>query len=161
MARSDFTPEPYQQMLLFWAATAFALCINILTSTFLPKVEGFVLLLFFAGFFAVVLPLAILGEHQRPAQVFTKWINQGEFATQGLAFMVSLIGVNLIMSGADGAIHVSYEPTLSASTHCLLDQDVGRDSERSSRCTLGNINQHFLERNTRYSNDYHDPFRGQ
>ena len=107
MTRTGYQPEPYQQMLLFWAATAFALLINILASTFLPKLEGFVLLLYFAGFFAVLLPLAILGEHQDPHHVFGQWINQGEFPTQGLSFMVGLIGAYLVIAGADGAIHVS------------------------------------------------------
>ena len=107
MNRTGYTPEPYQQMFLFWAAIAFALFINILASTFLPKIEGFVLLLYFAGFFAVLLPLAILGEHQDPHQVFSQWMNQGEFSTQGTSFMVGLIGAYLLFAGADGAIHVS------------------------------------------------------
>ncbi len=103
----EYVPEPYQQMLLFWAATIFALFINLLASTLLPKIEAFVLLLDIAGFFAVLLPLVILGEHQDPHQVFTQWMNQGEFSTQGLSFMVGLIGAYLICAGADGAVHVS------------------------------------------------------
>lgn len=110
MTRSGYQPEPYKQMLLFWAATAFALFFNILASAFLPKLEGFVLLLYFVGFVAVLLPLVIFGEHQDPHQVFGQWINRGEFPTQGLPFMVGLIGAYLVIAGADGAIHVSTFP---------------------------------------------------
>ena len=66
------------------------------------------MLLYFAGFFAVLLPLIILGGHQSPHQVFGQWMNQGEFSTQGLSFMVGLIGGYLVIAGADGAIHVSH-----------------------------------------------------
>ena len=99
-------------MFLFWVAIALALLTNILTSTILPKIEGFALLLFFAGFFAVLLPLAILGEHQEPRQVFDNWMNQGGFSTQGLSFMVGLIGAYFIVAGGDGVVHVRNPWTL-------------------------------------------------
>lgn len=146
VSQTEYVPEPYQQMLLFWAATAIALFINILASTVLPKIEGFVLLLYIAGFFAVLLPLVILGEHQDPHQVFGQWMNQGEYPTQGLSSMVGLVGAYLIMTGADGAIHVSilrFENLRSILTHSCAD--VRGDPGCSDCCPLVNTHQHHLE----------------
>ena len=146
ICRTGYTPEPYQQMFLFWAAIAFAVLINILASTLLPKIEGFVLLLYFAEFFAVLLPLAILGEHQDPHQVFGQWMNQGKFPTQGISFMVGLIGAYFVFAGADGAIHVSnltFEVLQwMLSLMCL---DVRRDPKLSDCRPMVDPHQHHFE----------------
>ena len=106
LTRPDYNPKPYQHMLLFWAAMAFAVFINVLASTVLPKFEGFILVLHILGYFAILLPLLILGDHQDPSQVFSLWLNLGNFPTQGLSFMVGLLGPVFMFLGADGAVHV-------------------------------------------------------
>ena len=108
MTRPEYVPKPYQHMLLFWAVMAFAVFINVLASTVLPKFEGFILLIHLAGYFAILLPLLILGEHQDPHQVFGLWLNLGNFPTQGVSFMVGLLGPVFMFLGADGAVHVSH-----------------------------------------------------
>ena len=120
MTRSAYDPKPYQQMLLFWAVMAFTVFINVLASTVLPKFEGFILILHIVGYFAVLLPLLVLGEHQNPHEVFGKWLNEGNFPTQGLSFMVGLLSPLFIFLGADGAVHVSCSLTKVRHMHNLL-----------------------------------------
>lgn len=85
---------------------ASAVFINVLASTVLPKFEGFILILHVVGFFAILLPLVFLGEHQDPHQVFNLWLNLGNWPTQGTSFMVGLLGPVFMFVGADGAVHV-------------------------------------------------------
>lgn len=100
-------------MLLFWAVMAFAVLINVLKSTVLPRFEGFILCLHLVGYFAILLPLLFLGEHQNYHQVFDLWLNLGNRPTQGLSFMVGLLGPVFMFFGADAAIHVSrYQESL-------------------------------------------------
>lgn len=58
----------------------------------LPKFERFVLMLHVVGFFAILLPLAIFGPHQSASEVFGTLLNTGNWPTQGLSFMVGIIG---------------------------------------------------------------------
>ena len=161
ITQTEYTPEPYQQMFLFWAAIFFALFVNILASTFLPKIEGFVLLLDIAGFFAVLLPLVVLGEHQDPHEVFKQWMNRGGFPTQGLSFMVGLIGAYLICAGADGAIHVidsTFKSLyLALTSECL---DVRGDPECSDCRSLVDPYQHHHKWCSSDCDDGYDTHRG-
>lgn len=109
LTRPSYYPKPYQHMLLFWAVMAFAVFINVLASTELPKFEGFILVLHIVGYSAILLPLLILGEHQDPHQVFGLWLNLGNLPTQGTSFMVGLLGPVFMFLDADGAVHMSEE----------------------------------------------------
>ncbi|QGI83562.1 hypothetical protein CEK25_010291 [Fusarium fujikuroi] len=53
----DFQPELWQGTLLFWAIFGFAVFINTLVSSVLPKFEGLILILHILGFFAILIPL--------------------------------------------------------------------------------------------------------
>ena len=106
LTRPNYDPKPYQHMLLYWAVMAFTVFINVLASTVLPKLEVFVLFLHIVGYFAILLPLLVLGEHQDPHQVFGLWLNMGHLPTQGTSFAVGLLGPVFTFLGADGAIHV-------------------------------------------------------
>lgn len=109
LTHPNYSPKPYQHMLLFWAVMAFAVFINLLASTVLPKFEGFILVIHILGFFAILLPLVILGEHQSTCSVFGLFLNEGALPTQGISLLVGLLGPVFMFLGADGAIHMSEE----------------------------------------------------
>jgi len=88
----SYTPQGWQGTLLFWAVIFFAVFINAVVSSLLPKFEGLVLILHIAGFFAILVPLVILGPHDSSKDVFTTWLNGGGWPTQGVSFFVGLIG---------------------------------------------------------------------
>lgn len=92
MNNEDYTPRPYQGTLLFWAAILFAVFINTVVSSALPKVEGLMLIFHVLGFFGILIPLVYLSPHGDSTTVFTTFLNGGMWQTQGLSFMIGLIG---------------------------------------------------------------------
>ena len=101
--------ETWHGTLLFWAVILFCVAINAFISGLLPKFEGVILILHIVGFFAILIPLVVLGPHDNAADVFTTFLNEGEWQTQGLSFFVGLLGNVFAFFGADGAIHMSEE----------------------------------------------------
>jgi choline transport protein len=106
---SSYEPKPWQSVMLYWGVILFGVIINTVVSSWLPKFEGLILILHIIGFFAIILPLVILGPHASAKEVFTTFINTGDWSSQGLSFFVGLIGNVYAFFGADGAIHMSEE----------------------------------------------------
>jgi choline transport protein len=88
----SYIPQGWQGTLLFWAVIFFAVFVNTVVSSLLPKFEGLILILHISGFFAILIPLVILGPHDTAKDVFTVWLNEGGWSTQGLSFLVGLTG---------------------------------------------------------------------
>ncbi|TGO39756.1 hypothetical protein BHYA_0048g00210 [Botrytis hyacinthi] len=99
----------WQGTLLYWAAIFFAVFINAVVSNLLPKFEGLILVLHILGFFSILIPLVVLAPHDSAKDVFTGWLNEGNWSSQGLSFFVGLIGNVFAFLGADGAFHMSEE----------------------------------------------------
>ncbi|KAK2603227.1 hypothetical protein N8I77_009698 [Diaporthe amygdali] len=95
--------------LLFWGVVLLAFSINSAIGSLLAKFEGLVLVVHIFGFFAILLPLALLSEHGDSATVFNNFYNLGEWQTQGLSFCIGLLGNVFAFLGADGAIHMAEE----------------------------------------------------
>lgn len=93
--------------LLFWGVVLLGFAINSAIGSLLAKFEGLVLVLHLLGFFAIMLPLALLSEHGDSEAVFNNFYNLGDWQTQGLSFCIGLLGNVFAFLGADGAIHVS------------------------------------------------------
>ncbi|MCJ1393349.1 hypothetical protein MMC18_006222 [Xylographa bjoerkii] len=104
----EYVSQPYQATLLFWAVISFAVFMNAIGGTLLPKFEGFILILHILGFSAILIPLIVLGDHQGPSEVFDLFLNTN-WPTQGLSFMVGITGSLFVFVGANGAIHMSEE----------------------------------------------------
>lgn len=88
----SYDPKGWQGTLLYWAVIFFAVFINTIVSSTLPKFEGLILILHIIGFFVILIPLVILGPHENSADVFKTWLNEGGWPTQGLSFFVGLVG---------------------------------------------------------------------
>ena len=88
----SYNPKSWHGTLLFWAVIFFAVFINTIVSSLLPKFEGLILILHIIGFFAILIPLVYLGPHGSADEVFTTFLNGGGWPTQGLSFFVGLIG---------------------------------------------------------------------
>ena len=88
----DYVPKPWQLVLIFWGAILFAIFINTAVSHILPKIEGFILILHTLGFFAILIPLLYYAPHNDASEVFTSFSNGGHWQSQGLSFMVGIVG---------------------------------------------------------------------
>ena len=77
--------------LLFYAVLAFALFVNTYLGRLLPQIESMMLLFHVLGFFGILIPLVYLAPHQPANEVFTTFLNLGDWSTTGLSFFVGLI----------------------------------------------------------------------
>lgn len=105
MGNAGYSPIPWQKTLLLWASLGFAVFINTIISNALPKVEGLVLILHVLGFFAILVPLVYLSPHQNAQQVFTVFLNEGGWQTQGLSFMLGMIAALFNFLGITPLFH--------------------------------------------------------
>lgn len=92
LTRPAYHPHPWHTVLLFWAAMAFSIVMNTVVGSLLPKFEVAILIIHILGFLAILLPLAILGPHQDVSEVFKSFLDKGDWPTQGLSFMIGIIG---------------------------------------------------------------------
>ena len=106
LTHPTYEPRPWHAVLLFWAIVVFSISINVAISSVLSKFEGFILILHVVGFVACMVPLLYLAPHLPADDVFNKFYNGGDWPTQGLSFMVGIIGSVFAFAGADGAVHV-------------------------------------------------------
>lgn len=113
MHSDTYQYQAWHGTLLFWAVFLFAVIINTLVSSALPKFEGLILILHVLGFFGILIPLLVLGPSDTTAEeVFstaTGWNNGGGWPTQGLSFMVGMLGNVFAFVGTDAAFHMSEE----------------------------------------------------
>ena len=104
-----YDPKNWHGTLLAWAVAICAFGINTLVSSILAKIEVLILIVHIVGFVAILIPLVYLAPHSSPQQVFTAFINEGEWPTEGLSFFVGLVGTVFAFIGTDGAVHISEE----------------------------------------------------
>ncbi|KAF3038701.1 hypothetical protein E8E12_008855 [Didymella heteroderae] len=105
---SNYSPKPYQSMLLGWAVLVFAVTINTFGSKTLAYFEGLILVLHILGFFAIMIPLVRLSDHG-DASISTTFVNSGGWSTQGLSFMVGLPSSVFALVGVDSCVHLAEE----------------------------------------------------
>jgi hypothetical protein len=115
MNNESFEPQLWQGTLLFWAIFLFAVFINTLVSSVLPKFEGLILILHILGFFAILIPLVTLGPHASASDVFGTFVNNGGWSSNGVSFMVGMMGNAFAFVGTDAAFHVCIFPI----SHCV------------------------------------------
>ncbi|KAI5923264.1 putative GABA permease [Camillea tinctor] len=108
MLKPDYVPQPWQAMLFLWAILGFSVFINTVASKTLAHFEGLILILHILGFFAILIPLVYLAPHG-DTSLFTTFVNEGGWPTQGLSFMVGLPASVFSLIGADSAVHMAEE----------------------------------------------------
>ncbi|XHF97054.1 hypothetical protein AWENTII_000658 [Aspergillus wentii] len=109
LTNTDYQPKPWHGTLLFWAVAVFSLVINSVGGKLLPRFEGLILVLHILGFIAIIAPVTAMAEHTSGKEVFTTFLNMGEWPRQGLSFFVGLMGCVFAFAGGDAAVHMSEE----------------------------------------------------
>lgn len=110
LVRPDtYIPKTWHIVLFYWAVIGVCVFINVATGWLLPKFEGALLILHIFGFFAILIPLLVLGPHGDAKEIFTTFLNLGGWNTQGLAFCISLMGSVTAFVGGDGPVHLAEE----------------------------------------------------
>ena len=101
-----YEPQKWQAVLVIWAVIAWGLFINTIARGLLPWLEGPLLVIHVLGFFGVVVPIVVLGEHSGSSKVWASFNNGGEWPTQGVSTMVGLLMSLFLFTGVDGVVHV-------------------------------------------------------
>lgn len=116
MTHPEFQPIPWVSTVLIIAVIAWATFINTIVSSTLPKFEGAILIIHIIGFFALLIPMAVLGYHTDAKTVFTDFTDAGFWPDRGVAFFIGLVGNVFAFVGVDAAFHMAEETTNAAVT---------------------------------------------
>ncbi|KAJ5042591.1 amino acid/polyamine transporter I, partial [Bipolaris maydis] len=106
---TSYVPQNWHVTLFYWAIIAFCIFINVGAGWLLPKFEGSLLFLHILGFFAILIPLLVMGPQGDAKEIFTTFLNMGGWKSQGLSFCVGIMGSVFAFVGGDGPIHLSEE----------------------------------------------------
>ncbi|KAL3482413.1 amino acid/polyamine transporter I [Aspergillus californicus] len=109
LTNPDYVPAYWHATMYYWAVVVFAVGINVVGRSVLPRLEGLILVVHILGFFAVMIPLVSLAEIGTAKDVFATFNNQGGWSSDGLSFFVGLIGCVFAFAGGDAAVHMSEE----------------------------------------------------
>ncbi|KAH9871024.1 hypothetical protein J1614_006598 [Plenodomus biglobosus] len=104
-----YVPHDWHILFLYWAVIAFSVFINVAAGWLLPRFEGGLLVLHLVGFFAILIPILVLGPQGDAKEIFTTFANLGGWSSQGLSFCIGLMGSVFAFAGGDGPIHLSEE----------------------------------------------------
>jgi amino acid transporter len=97
--------ENYHGTLLTIAVVCFAIIFNTALASRLPMLEGMALVLHLAGFFAVIIPLWVMGTHSSP-RVLLEFSNNGGWSSVGLSAMIGLTSPMSVLTGNDCSVHM-------------------------------------------------------
>ncbi|GAW26030.1 putative amino acid polyamine transporter I [Rosellinia necatrix] len=101
--------QTWHGTLISWGVILLNYTINMSFSAAFAKFEGIAFIFHILGFFAVLLPLVLLGEHATTQDVFATFLNEGHWQTQGLSFSIGIAGTVFSLLGGDGAMHMAEE----------------------------------------------------
>lgn len=102
----DYPFHPWHGTLLTIGASAFAIIFNTVLAVKLPLIEGCVLILHLAGFFAVIIPLWIMAPRAPAHTVLLEFSNNGGWPTTGLSAMIGLSTPLTALIGYDCSVHM-------------------------------------------------------
>ncbi|KIW50408.1 hypothetical protein PV05_11997 [Exophiala xenobiotica] len=95
--------------LLSIAAISFAIIFNTVLAVQLPLIEGIVLILHFAGFFAIIIPLWVMAPRSNAHDALLVFTNNGGWSSTGLSAMIGLTTPLSVLIGYDCSVHMSEE----------------------------------------------------
>lgn len=107
--RPSYVPRAWQGTLLIWAVLLVCLVFNTFFSKKLPLVEGVIVVLHMAGFFAVIVPLWVMGDRGDTRQVFTLFQDNMGWGSVPLSTMVGLTGAASCFVGIEAGAHMAEE----------------------------------------------------
>jgi choline transport protein len=85
----SYTPTRWQGTLLMIGILVISTLINTLGARHLPLLEGIILVLHIVGFFAIVIPLWVVGPKASGQVVWTEFYNGGGWSSIGSACLIA------------------------------------------------------------------------
>ena len=101
-----YVPRAWHLVLITIATVTFTLVFNVFLAKHLPKLETFVLVLHFLGFFAILIPLWVLAPRHESLEVWTDFEVYTGWSSIGLACLVGFTGPVFTLIGPDSVVHM-------------------------------------------------------
>lgn len=101
----DYVWHNWHGTLLTIAVIAFSIIFNTVLASRLPLIEGIVLILHLAGFFAIIIPLWVMAPRAHP-HVLLQFSNFGGWSSTGLSAMIGLTSPLSVLIGYDCSVHM-------------------------------------------------------
>jgi amino acid transporter len=106
----SYNQKAWHGTLLIWAVLAVCLIFNTFLSRHLPLVEGVIVILHFAGFFAVIIPLWVMSDRSHSAsEVFTLFQDNMMWDNLPLAVILGLTSATATFIGLEAGAHMAEE----------------------------------------------------
>lgn len=105
----SYMPLAWHGTLLIWGVLAVCLLFNTFFSKKLPLVEGVIVVLHVAGFFAVIIPLWVMGNRSNTGEMFTLFEDNMAWGSVPLSTMVGLTGAASCFVGIEAGAHMAEE----------------------------------------------------
>jgi amino acid transporter len=106
----SYIPKAWHGTLLIWAVLMVCLIFNTFLSRHLPLVEGGVVILHVAGFFAVVMPLWVMSDRSHSSSdVFTLFQDNMMWGNLPLAVILGLTSATSTFVGVEAGAHMAEE----------------------------------------------------
>jgi choline transport protein len=102
---TDYVWKNWHGTLLTIAAIAFSIVFNTVLAARLPLIEGTVLILHLAGFFAIIIPLWVMAPRAHP-HVLLEFSNNGGWSSTGVSAMIGLTSPMSVLIGYDCSVHM-------------------------------------------------------
>ncbi|KIX04900.1 uncharacterized protein Z518_05771 [Rhinocladiella mackenziei CBS 650.93] len=106
---TDYVWHAWHGTLLTIATIAFSIAFNTVLAVQLPLIEGMVLILHFAGFFAITIPLWVMAPRANAHDALLEFTNLGGWPSTGLSAMIGLTTPLSVLIGYDCSVHMSEE----------------------------------------------------
>jgi len=103
---SDYVWHNWHGTLLTIAAISFSIIFNTALAVQLPLVEGIVLILHLAGFFAIIIPLWVMAPRANAHTALLEFSNDGGWSSTGLSAMIGLTTPLSVLIGYDCSVHM-------------------------------------------------------
>ena len=92
LADPTYKSQFWHSTLLMYGTLALSVLITTRMGTVLPTIEIILLVIYILGFVGILVPLVYLGPHANAHNIFTTFINNGGWSSQGLSFFVGISG---------------------------------------------------------------------
>lgn len=102
----DYVWHNWHGTLLTIAVIGFSIVFNTALANRLPLIEGVVLILHVLGFFAIMIPLWVMGPRGNAHDTLFVFTNNGGWSSTGLSSMIGLTTPMSVLIGYDCAVHM-------------------------------------------------------
>lgn len=109
MHNPTYVPKAWHGMMIMWAILSVCYLFNTFFSKKLPLVEGLIVILHVAGFFAVIIPLWVMADRSSATDNFTLFVDNMGWNNVPLSTFIGLVGAASCFVGVESGAHMSEE----------------------------------------------------